>query len=89
MACRLGISTVTLSKYRCIIKLSDELLNSIARLLDEKKILLEVAYNVVNMREQEIKWFIEYRNQYPNKRINLVKLKKISKKDEQFAPIDK
>ena len=41
MANRLGISTATLSKYRRIIKLPDELLDPMAHLLDEKKLLLK------------------------------------------------
>lgn len=89
MARRLGISTATLSKYRRIIKLSDELLNSIARLLDERKISLEVAYIIANKRSHEITWFVEYRDKYPNLKIDLVKLKKLPTKDEPLAPINK
>jgi len=46
MARRLGISTATFSKYRSIIKLADDLVKSIASLLDQKMITFEAAYKI-------------------------------------------
>lgn len=48
MSNRLGISTATLSKYRRIIKLPDDLLRSLEQLLDEKRITFEAAYTIAN-----------------------------------------
>ena len=89
MARRLGISTATLSKYRRIIKLPDELLDSMVRLLDEKKITFEMAYVIADLRELEIKWFIEYRNEFLDRKVDLKKLKKLPHKNDQFAPKSK
>ena len=89
MARRLGISTATLSKYRRIIKLPDELLDSMVRLLDEKKITFEMAYIIADLRELEIKWFIEYRNEFLDRKVDLKKLKKLPHKNDQFAPKSK
>lgn len=87
MANRLGISTATLSKYRRIIKLPDELLDPMAHLLDEKKITFEMAYIIANMREFDIRSLIDCREKYPDKKIDLEKLKQMSHKDNQLAPL--
>lgn len=55
MARRLGISTATLSKYRRIIKLPDELVTEIAHLLDEKKISFEAAYMISDLEDEDIR----------------------------------
>lgn len=89
MAYRFGISTATLSKYRRIIKLPDELLDPIVQLLDEKRITFEMAYIIANVREIEIELFIEYRNEYPTRKIDIEKMKKLPHKNDQFAPISK
>lgn len=86
MAHRLGISTATLSKYRRIIKLPDEVLSSVVLLLDEKKITFEMAYVIANMRELEIILFLEYRDKYSDRRVDLERLKKLPHKSDQFAP---
>lgn len=85
MARGLGISTATLSKYRRIIKLPDELLDSVVRLLDEKKITFEMAYIIADLRELEIKWFIEYSNIFSDRKIDLGKLKELPRKNNQYA----
>lgn len=77
MARRLGISTATLSKYRRIIKLPDDLIQSIARLLDEQKITFQAAYIISNMRNLDIKCLIEGIDQYPDRTLDLEKLKKL------------
>lgn len=86
MARGLGISTATLSKYRRIIKLPDELLDSVVRLLDEKKITFEMAYIIADLRELEIKRLIDYSNEFSDKKIDLGKLKELPRKNNQFAP---
>lgn len=87
MAHRLGITTSTLSKYRSIIKLPDNALESIAAFLDEKKITFEVAYKfsqlndntVIHLRENKIiYWFIECINEFPNSKIDMKELKTLS-----------
>lgn len=80
MAQRFGISAATLSKYRRIIKLPDDLLQSIARLLDEKRITFEAAYTISNMRDTDIKILIEGINKYPDRKPDLDKLKELPKR---------
>ncbi|MBD5472820.1 MAG: ParB N-terminal domain-containing protein [Lachnospiraceae bacterium] len=79
----LGISTSTLSKYIRIIKLPDNLLQSIANLLDEKRITFEAAYVISGMRNAEIKILIGGINNHTNKKLNLDKLKKLLKKNTE------
>ncbi len=85
MAHRLGISTATLSKYRRIIKLPDELLDAVVCLLDEKKITFEMAYIIADLRELEIKLLIDYSNKFSDKKIDLGKLKELPRKNNQYA----
>ncbi len=75
MARRLGIATATLSRYRSIIKLPDDVIDSIARLLDEKKITFEAAYRMSGLRPHEIKVLFGYINMSPDKKIDMVKLR--------------
>lgn len=83
MARRLGISTATLSKYRRIIKLPEELLDPLVLLLDEKKITFEAAFAISNMRDVDIKILIEGIEKYPNRKLDLKKIKKLPhKKDD-------
>ena len=80
MAKRLGISTSTLSKYRSIIKLPDDILKTIAQFLDQKKITFEVAYRVSQLAEYNVKWFIECVNEDPDRKIDMDKLKALRSK---------
>lgn len=83
MAHCLGISTATLSKYRRIIKLPDELLNTIAMFLDEKRITFEAAYVISNMRDVDIKILIDGIEKYSDRKLDLKILKELPcKKDE-------
>ncbi len=77
MARRLGISTATLSKYRRIIKLPDDLIQSIAQLLDQKRITFEAAYIISNMRDIDIKWLLKMIERYPDRKLDMKKLKKL------------
>lgn len=92
MARRLGISTATFSKYRRIIKLPDELLDSLVRLLDEKRITFEAAYVISNMRHVDIKILINGINEFPDKKLDLKKIKELPRKtigdDDVINPID-
>lgn len=83
IAHRLGISTATLSKYRRIVKLRDDLMESIARLLDEGKISLEVAYRMSNLEPWEIADIVSDVDRFPNKKIDLDKLKELSTREKQ------
>ena len=94
MARRLGISTATLSKFRRIIKLPDDLISSLAQLLDEKKITFEAAYRISNMREVDIKLLMEGITKYPDRKLDLKKLKelptkKADKDSDKMYPISK
>lgn len=80
MARRLGISTATLSKYRSIIKLPEDLVEVLARLLDEKKITFEAAYRISGLMSRDIKMLVEYIEASPDKKINLDKLKELCAK---------
>lgn len=79
MARRLGISTATLSKYRRIIKLPDDLLTSIAHLLDEKYISFEAAYMISDLEDKDIRQLIEAINRNPESKIDLGILKTFGK----------
>lgn len=81
MARSLGISTATLSKYRRIIKLPDELLDSLVRLLDEKRITFEAAYAISNMRDTDIRCLIKGINKYPDRKLDLNTLKSLPKRN--------
>lgn len=83
MARRLGISTATLSKYRRIIKLSDDLVEAIARLLDDKKITFEAAYIISNMREVDIRILIDGINRYPDRKLDLKIVRKLTIRSDE------
>lgn len=55
MARRLGIATATLSKYRSIIKLQDDMIDKLALMLDKKRVTFEVAYRISKLKPDEIK----------------------------------
>lgn len=80
MARSLGISTATLSKYRSIVKLPDDLLQSIGRLLDEKRITFEAAYRITGLDECNIKLLVKYIDGASGKKINMNKLKELCAK---------
>lgn len=86
MSRRLGIATATLSKYRSIIKLPDDLVDVLARLLDEKKITFEAAYWTSRLTPHNAKILVECIEESPNTKVDLVKLKELcprSKKAEE------
>lgn len=75
MARRLGIATATLSKYRSIIKLPDDMIDSIARLLDQKRITFEAAYRMSGLRLREVKLLVDYIDKSPDKKVDVDKLR--------------
>lgn len=75
MAHNMGIATATLSKYRSIIKLPDDLIEALARLLDEKEITFEAAYRMSRLTEFDVKTLVDYIQKFPDKKIDLAKLK--------------
>lgn len=83
MAKRLGISTATFSKYRRIIKLPDDLLRPIARLLDEKRISFQAAYLLSNKNHSDIRWLINGIEKYPDRRLDLDRLKELPDKNAE------
>ena len=89
MSRRLGIATATLSKYRKIIKLPDNLIDSIARMLDEKKITFAAACTMTGLSNGEIEWLLEDVDESPNKKIDMDRLKEIvamGKEPSKFRP---
>ena len=92
MADTLGISTATLSKYRSIIKLPDELTDSIVRLLDEKRITFEEAYRISKLRNVDIQILVDCMDKSADKKIDMERLKALcvrSKGTEVLRPISK
>ncbi|HBA46905.1 MAG TPA: hypothetical protein DCZ91_03720 [Lachnospiraceae bacterium] len=88
MSRQLGISTATFSKYRRIAKLPDELLQSIAQLLDDKRITFETAYKIANLIDSDIECLIKGLIKNPNKIIDLDELKNLPlRKDEKPGTI--
>lgn len=83
MSRRLGIATATLSKYRKIIKLPEDILEVVARMLDEKKISLEAAYRMTWLDHGDIKWLLECINKSPDKKIDLARLKELAARDKE------
>lgn len=88
MARRLGISTATLSKYRRIIKLPEELLDPLVRLLDEKKISFEAVYVISNMRDSDMKTLIDGIERYPDRKLDLKILKKLPHREDESKNSD-
>lgn len=87
MAHRLGIATATLSKYRSIIKLPDDLIESLARLLDEKRITFEAAYRISGLKPCEVKILVDYLNGSPDKKIDIDKLKAVCSRSKNTIAI--
>lgn len=77
MARRLGIATATLSKYRSIIKLPDDVIDFMARLLDQKKISFEAAYIISGLKLYEVKSLLSYVDRSQRKKIDMNKLKSL------------
>ena len=82
MARRMGIATATLSKYRSIIKLPDDLIEDLARLLDEKTITFETAYRMSGLKHVEIRKLVGYIEKSKNKKIDIVKLKELCRRSK-------
>ena len=82
MARRLGIATATLSKYRSIIKLPDDLIESLARLLDEKEITFEAAYRMSGLKHFAIRTLVKYIENSSDKKIDIVKLKDLCRRSK-------
>ena len=94
MAQCLGISTATFSKYRRIIQLPDALVQTLARLLDEKKITFEDAYIISNMRNTDIKFLAETLDKKPGLKPDRNKLKELPRRssdngEDELYPISK
>ncbi len=84
MARRLGIATATFSKYRSIIKLPDDLIESLTRLLDEKQITFETAYRMSGLTEFDVRVLVDHIQKSPDKKIDLVRLKAFCAKRKEI-----
>lgn len=82
MARNMGIATATLSKYRSIIKLPDDLIEALARLLDEKEITFEAAYRMSGLRHGEIRKLVKHIENSLDKKIDIVKLKDLCRRSK-------
>ena len=83
MAQQLGISTATFSKYRSILKLSEELVEAIAQLLDENRISFEDAYRISQLTDYDAQVLVR-RIQESSERelkLDMDKLKKYAAKN--------
>ena len=83
MAQQLGISTATFSKYRSILKFSEELVEAIAQLLDENRISFEAAYRISQLTDYDAKVLVR-RIQESSERelkLDMDKLKKYAAKN--------
>ncbi|MBD5452404.1 MAG: ParB N-terminal domain-containing protein [Lachnospiraceae bacterium] len=89
MARSLGISTATLSKYRRIAKLPDDLTQSIIRLIDEKRITFDAAYSISALDKCNIKLLVKYIDKASGKKIDMNKLMALCarKKGNVLSPI--
>ena len=77
MARRMGIATATLSKYRSIIKLPDNLIEVLAQLLDEKEITFEAAYRMSGLKPHAVEWLVKHVGRSFSMKIDLAKLKEL------------
>lgn len=78
MAHRLGIATATLSKYRSIIKLPEELIDVLARMLDARQITFEVAYILSRFYDKnDVKALVKLIDKHPDRKVDISKLKKL------------
>lgn len=77
MARRMGIATATLSKYRSIIKLPDNLIEVLAQLLDEKEITFEAAYRMSGLKPHAVEWLVKHVGRSSSMKIDLAKLKEL------------
>lgn len=82
MSRNMGIATATLSKYRSIIKLPDDLIESLARLLDEKQITFEAAYRMSGLKHSEIRKLVKHIENSSDKKIDIVKLKDLCRRSK-------
>lgn len=87
MAKSLGISPATFSKYRRIIKLPDNLLESIAELLDKRKITFEVAYIISDMRDKEIKILLDGINKSPDIKVDVKIIKGLPRRGNEDSDV--
>lgn len=60
MSVRLGIAPATFSKYRSIIKLDDGILDDLSEMLDKKRISLEIAYRISQLKQKEIELLMNW-----------------------------
>lgn len=82
MARNMGIATATLSKYRSIIKLPEDLIEALARLLDEKEITFEAAYRMSGLKPSEIRKLVKHIENSLDKKIDIVKLKDLCRRSK-------
>lgn len=77
IADRLGIATATLSKYRSISRLPDDLIDALGRMVDDRRITFEAAYRMSTLKSSEIRVLVGYIDQSPDQKIDLDKLKEL------------
>lgn len=71
----IGISTATLSRYRSMVKLPDESLERMARLMDERLLTSEEAYQLSRLDFAQVKILLELCEENPDKRIDVEQVK--------------
>lgn len=75
-AASIGISSATLSRYRSMVKLDDESVILMARLLDEKRLTFAEAYQVSLLDPRQASILLTCLEEDPEKRIDIDKVKK-------------
>lgn len=88
MARTMGIATATLSKYRSIIKLPDDLIEALAGLLDEKKITFEVAYRMSGLKPCDVETLVSCIEDSPGEKVDLAKLKELCALSKRICNTD-
>lgn len=71
------MSSSDFGMYRRIIKLPDKLLEPITNLLDKEKITFGAVYIMSGMRDVNIQILLDGINKYPDREIDLEKLKQL------------
>lgn len=83
-AASIEISTATLSRYRSMVKLEDESVILMARLLDDKLLTFNEAYQVSLLHPSQSSMLLRHLEGHPEQRVDMVKLKEFRTKEAQI-----
>ena len=83
-AASIGISSATLSRYRSMVKLDDESVIRMARLLDDKLLTFNEAYQVSLLYPSQASMLLRHLEEHPKQRVDMDKLKEFRTKNAQI-----